>query len=314
MLSHFSHVWLFATLWTIARQAPLSMGFSRQDYWSGLPCPPPRIFPTQGLNPCLLCLLHWQESSLPLAPSGKPLSLSTLFQMTLESQLGSVLLWFDPRMSLFRPPCSSMNWKKQRQIKSPTSCRATPSPHPPCLAQTARPCQKPRPWASPLHEGRFSVLAVSCLLHSLPNILFTFGLCGLKTWCVITQSANQCKNKVWKEALLYQKTSHFQEAPSANELRAGDGGSIHTGISLLPWGEGSSSQQAGPWLYRWGATGIRMLRMLLEIRGLLWMRLSNMGWPLKHGLAYFPSGFTMDVIYVLAFPVRSLPVTIWWWV
>ena len=37
LLSHFSHVQLFATPWTTARQAPLSMGFSRQEYWSGLP-------------------------------------------------------------------------------------------------------------------------------------------------------------------------------------------------------------------------------------------------------------------------------------
>ena len=49
---------LFATLWTVALQAPLSMGFSRQEYWSGLPGLPQGIFPTQGLNPCLLCLLH----------------------------------------------------------------------------------------------------------------------------------------------------------------------------------------------------------------------------------------------------------------
>ena len=41
MLSCFDHVWLFATLWTIADQAPLSMGFSRQEYYSGLPCPSP---------------------------------------------------------------------------------------------------------------------------------------------------------------------------------------------------------------------------------------------------------------------------------
>jgi len=41
VLSRFSHIWLFATLWTIAHQAPLSMGFSRQEYWSGLPFPPP---------------------------------------------------------------------------------------------------------------------------------------------------------------------------------------------------------------------------------------------------------------------------------
>ena len=39
------------TLWTVACQAPLSMGFSRQKYWSGLSCPPPGIFPTHGLNP-----------------------------------------------------------------------------------------------------------------------------------------------------------------------------------------------------------------------------------------------------------------------
>ena len=41
MLRHFSHVHLFVTLWTIKRQAPLSMGFSRKKYWSVLPCPPP---------------------------------------------------------------------------------------------------------------------------------------------------------------------------------------------------------------------------------------------------------------------------------
>ena len=40
VLSHFSRVWFFATLWTVAHQAPLSMGFSRQEYWSGLPCTP----------------------------------------------------------------------------------------------------------------------------------------------------------------------------------------------------------------------------------------------------------------------------------
>ena len=41
MLSHFNLVWLFATPWTVACQAPLSMGFSMQEYWRGLPCPPP---------------------------------------------------------------------------------------------------------------------------------------------------------------------------------------------------------------------------------------------------------------------------------
>ena len=44
-------VHLFATLGTIARQAPLSMGFSRQEYWSGLPCSPPRDLPDPGMEP-----------------------------------------------------------------------------------------------------------------------------------------------------------------------------------------------------------------------------------------------------------------------
>ena len=54
MLSCFSRVWLFATLWTVAHQAPLSMGFSRQDYWSGLPCPPPWDLPDPGVEPISL--------------------------------------------------------------------------------------------------------------------------------------------------------------------------------------------------------------------------------------------------------------------
>ena len=51
VLSHFSCVWFFATPWTVACQAPLSMGFSRQDYWSGLPCPPPGGLPNPGIKP-----------------------------------------------------------------------------------------------------------------------------------------------------------------------------------------------------------------------------------------------------------------------
>ena len=45
---------LFTTLWTVAYQAPLSLGFSRQEYWSGLPALLQAIFLTQGLNPCHL--------------------------------------------------------------------------------------------------------------------------------------------------------------------------------------------------------------------------------------------------------------------
>ena len=45
---------LFATLWTVARQAPLSMAFSRQEYWSGLPCSPPGDLPDPGIEPTSL--------------------------------------------------------------------------------------------------------------------------------------------------------------------------------------------------------------------------------------------------------------------
>ena len=56
MPSHFCHVQLFATLWTIACQTPLSVRFSRQDYWSGLPCPPPGDLSDAGIEPSFNCL------------------------------------------------------------------------------------------------------------------------------------------------------------------------------------------------------------------------------------------------------------------
>ena len=54
ILSHFNYVQLFVTLWTIACQASLSMGFSRQEYWSRLPCPPPEDLPNPGTEPMSL--------------------------------------------------------------------------------------------------------------------------------------------------------------------------------------------------------------------------------------------------------------------
>ena len=69
VLSHFSCVQLFATPWIIAHQAPLSMWFSRQEYWSGLPCPFPGDLPDPGIeyrSPTL------QADSLPFKPPGKP--------------------------------------------------------------------------------------------------------------------------------------------------------------------------------------------------------------------------------------------------
>ena len=54
MLSRFSHVQLCVTLWIVAHQAPLSMGFPRQEYWSGLLCPPPGDLLDPGIKPVSL--------------------------------------------------------------------------------------------------------------------------------------------------------------------------------------------------------------------------------------------------------------------
>ena len=63
---------LFVILWTVAHQTPLSMGFPRQEYVSGLPFPTPGDLPHSGIEPCLLCFLHWQAYSLPLYHLGSP--------------------------------------------------------------------------------------------------------------------------------------------------------------------------------------------------------------------------------------------------
>ena len=70
MLSHFSCVQPFVTPWTVACQAPLSMGFSRQEYWSGLPCPPPGDLPDPGAETGSPAL---QADSLPLSHQVSPI-------------------------------------------------------------------------------------------------------------------------------------------------------------------------------------------------------------------------------------------------
>ena len=73
MLNHFSCVQFFVTLWTGADQAPLSMGFSRQEYWSGLPCPPPGDLPELGIEPASPVSPALQVDSLLLSPFFLPL-------------------------------------------------------------------------------------------------------------------------------------------------------------------------------------------------------------------------------------------------
>ena len=75
VLSHFSHGQLFVALWTVAHQAPVSMGFSRQEYWSGLPCPPPGDLPDPGIIPASPAL---QADFLPLSHLRSPIYASLL--------------------------------------------------------------------------------------------------------------------------------------------------------------------------------------------------------------------------------------------
>ena len=77
LLSRFSHVRLCATLWTTARHAPLSMGFSRQEYWSGLPCLLQGIFLIQGSNPGLLIASRFFTTE----PPGKSTCLRLLLSL-----------------------------------------------------------------------------------------------------------------------------------------------------------------------------------------------------------------------------------------
>ena len=71
MLSHLSRVQLFATLWTVALQAPLSIGFSKQEYYSGFPFPPPEDLPDPGIKPASPASPALQADSLLPSPPRK---------------------------------------------------------------------------------------------------------------------------------------------------------------------------------------------------------------------------------------------------
>ena len=77
MQSGFSPVQIYVTPGSVAHKAPLSIVFSRQEYWSGLPCPPPGDLPDLGIKP-VSYLLHWHMGSLPLVPPWEALDLSVL--------------------------------------------------------------------------------------------------------------------------------------------------------------------------------------------------------------------------------------------
>ena len=112
-----SHVWFCVTPWTAACQALLSMGFSRQENWNGLPFPAPGDLPTQGSNPCLL---HWQADSFTTEQPGKPhwyiyLDTATLVHISLWPQFFISLA--QKILVLPKWVSRSENWYEQRYVQ-----------------------------------------------------------------------------------------------------------------------------------------------------------------------------------------------------
>ena len=103
--------WLFAIPWTVACQAPLSMEFSRQEYWSGLPFPSPGDLPYPGIKHRSSAL---QSNSLPSKPPGKPLSSAILpkvnIRMTNPRSYLIILKLMMTNISWTCPICSAFSY------------------------------------------------------------------------------------------------------------------------------------------------------------------------------------------------------------
>ena len=108
VLKSLSHVWFFATPWTVACQLLCQWAFSRQEYWSGLPCPPPGDLPNPGIEPRSPALQA--DSFLPSEPPGKPKNneMGTLILLqgnfwTQESNQVNSCRWILYQLSYQRP-------------------------------------------------------------------------------------------------------------------------------------------------------------------------------------------------------------------
>ena len=92
-----SHVQLCVTLWTTAHQAPLSMGFSRQEYWSGLPCPPPGDLPNPGMN---LGLPHCRQNLFCL--NCQVIAGLFVTPQTWKATAVALTLWVDKQINIYQ--------------------------------------------------------------------------------------------------------------------------------------------------------------------------------------------------------------------
>ena len=86
MLSCFSCVRLCAVLWTLACWAPPSMGFSRQEYWNGLPCPPPGDLSDPGIEPAFPALASGLFS---IEPPGKPIDVNVIIVLCAKAEVAA---------------------------------------------------------------------------------------------------------------------------------------------------------------------------------------------------------------------------------
>ena len=108
MLSRFNHVWPFATLWTTAWQAPLSMGFSRQKYWSVLPFPPPVT-----IKPSYVCAKSLQLYSCLENPMDRGACQAMVHRVAKSQIQLKLLMYYRPKMKF--------NYKGRMFIKQSAS-------------------------------------------------------------------------------------------------------------------------------------------------------------------------------------------------
>ena len=168
VLSCFTHVRLLVTPWTVTLQAPLSMGFFRQEYWNRLPSLLQGIFQTQGSNPDLLHLLHWQTGSLPLVPPRKPEGLSLSLYEKRETQASGGQASAQDSTG---PPAKTYGSLRSPASQAQAACCISLSPH--CASVPGLGWWKED--LSPL--GIFSVLSVEKIGLSNTSLLWALVLC-----------------------------------------------------------------------------------------------------------------------------------------
>ena len=123
-------VWLFETQQTVACKAPLSMRFSRQEYWSGLPCPPPGHLPNPGIKPESLTSLAlagfttsttWEAQYIYIYIYKQKLYMQTLNKYNQEAMPGTMWLWERPVRDCVQSKITT-NEIKWKRASSPSFC------------------------------------------------------------------------------------------------------------------------------------------------------------------------------------------------